>query len=94
MAAMANIIAIGKWRVAWSVVGVMDTVELSVFGCVVGRSGKLTVWLLHLSPLQHTMLHSIKLHLACASNQSLKCLQPSVTSVVEKKQQGMIVLKA
>ena len=78
MAAMANIIAIGKWHVAWSVVGVMVTVE-----CV-GRAGKLTVWLLHLSPLQHTMLHSIKLHLACASNQSLNCLQPSVTSVVEK----------
>ena len=83
MAAMANIIAFGKWRAAWSVEGVMVTVELSV-GCVVGRSGKSTVWLLHLSPLQHTMLHFSKLHSASASNQSLKSLQPSVTSVIEK----------
>ena len=43
-----------------------------------------TVWLLHRSPLQHTMLQSSNVRLATELKRAVRPLQPSVTSAVMK----------
>ena len=42
------------------------------------------VWLLHRSPLQHTMLQSSNVQLATELKKAVKPLQPSVTPAVIK----------
>lgn len=69
------------------VVGVVGVVGVASVGC------NETVWLLHSSPLQQTMLQSSKDKPSRASKNILKFLQPSVTSAVMKKHQKIIIPK-
>lgn len=52
-----------------------------------------TVWLLHWSPLQHTMLQSSKDQSSSESKNVVKPAQPTVTSAVMKKHQKIIIPK-
>ena len=71
----------------------MFDIALVAVGAVASVGFNEMVWLLHRSPLQHTMLQSTKDQSSSESTYILKFLQPSVTSAMPNKQEKIIIPK-
>ena len=92
MVAKDNTVVVGLKWLGWpAFVGSSDMALVAVGVVSVGFNE--TVWLLHWSPLQHTMLQSCNDQSSRESKKTLKPLQPSVTSAVMKKHQKIIIPK-